>query len=65
MSRLRPLLLVLAGVAAPALADAPGTLAGRPIKKKDVILISPWLLLTAIGISAVTGYVTLRLYVRQ
>ena len=31
----------------------------------DILLISPWLLLTAIGISAVTGYVTLRLYVRQ
>jgi cell division transport system permease protein len=30
----------------------------------DILLVSPWLLLTAIGISAVTGYVTLRLYVR-
>ncbi|WP_199442559.1 permease-like cell division protein FtsX [Umezawaea beigongshangensis] len=30
----------------------------------DVLLISPYLLLTAIVISAVTGYVTLRLYVR-
>jgi cell division transport system permease protein len=30
----------------------------------DILLVSPWLLLTALGISAVTGYVTLRLYVR-
>ena len=30
----------------------------------DVLLVSPWLLLTALIISAVTGYVTLRLYVR-
>jgi cell division transport system permease protein len=30
----------------------------------DILLVSPWLLLTAMGISAVTGYVTLRLYVR-
>jgi cell division transport system permease protein len=30
----------------------------------DILLVSPWLLLTAFGISAVTGYVTLRLYVR-
>jgi cell division transport system permease protein len=37
----------------------------RPIEGIDILLISPWLLLTAIGISAVTGYVTLRLYVRQ
>jgi cell division transport system permease protein len=37
----------------------------RPIEGVDILLISPWLLLTAIGISAVTGYVTLRLYVRQ
>lgn len=37
----------------------------RPIEGLDILLISPWLLLTAIGISAVTGYVTLRLYVRQ
>lgn len=37
----------------------------RPIEGLDILLISPWLLLTAIGISAITGYVTLRLYVRQ
>jgi cell division transport system permease protein len=37
----------------------------RPIEGLDILLISPWLLLTAVGISAVTGYVTLRLYVRQ
>lgn len=37
----------------------------RPIEGLDILLVSPWLLLTAIGISAVTGYVTLRLYVRQ
>jgi cell division transport system permease protein len=37
----------------------------RPIEGIDILLISPWLLLTAIGISAITGYVTLRLYVRQ
>jgi cell division transport system permease protein len=30
----------------------------------DLLFITPWLLLIAIGISAVTGYVTLRLYVR-
>lgn len=30
----------------------------------DILLVSPWLLLTAIGISAVTGYLTLRMYVR-
>ncbi|MFL6145185.1 MAG: permease-like cell division protein FtsX [Labedaea sp.] len=30
----------------------------------DILLVSPWLLLTALAISAVTGYVTLRLYVR-
>jgi cell division transport system permease protein len=30
----------------------------------DLLFVSPWLLLTAIGISAVTGYVTLRAYVR-
>jgi cell division transport system permease protein len=30
----------------------------------DILLVSPWLLLTALGISAITGYVTLRLYVR-
>lgn len=37
----------------------------RPIEGIDILMISPWLLLTAIGISAITGYVTLRLYVRQ
>jgi cell division transport system permease protein len=37
----------------------------RPIEGLDILMISPWLLLTAIGISAITGYVTLRLYVRQ
>jgi cell division transport system permease protein len=37
----------------------------RPIEGLDILLVSPWLLLTAVGISAVTGYVTLRLYVRQ
>lgn len=37
----------------------------RPIEGIDILLVSPWLLLTAIGISAITGYVTLRLYVRQ
>lgn len=30
----------------------------------DVAAVAPWLLLTAIGIAAVTGYATLRLYVR-
>ncbi|WP_018684126.1 permease-like cell division protein FtsX [Actinokineospora enzanensis] len=30
----------------------------------DILLVTPWLLLVAVGISAVTGYVTLRLYVR-
>jgi cell division transport system permease protein len=30
----------------------------------DLVFVSPWLMLTAIAISAVTGYVTLRLYVR-
>lgn len=37
----------------------------RPIEGIDILLVSPWLVLTAIGISAITGYVTLRLYVRQ
>ncbi|MPZ81670.1 MAG: FtsX-like permease family protein [Actinophytocola sp.] len=36
-----------------------------PIDGLDILLVSPWLLLTSIGISAITGYVTLRLYVRQ
>jgi len=30
----------------------------------DIALVSPWLFLIAIGISALTGYVTLRMYVR-
>jgi cell division transport system permease protein len=30
----------------------------------DIASVSPWLLLAAVGISALTGYVTLRLYVR-
>jgi cell division transport system permease protein len=30
----------------------------------DILLVSPWLVLTAMAISAVTGYATLRLYVR-
>ena len=37
----------------------------RRIEGIDVLLVSPWLVLTAVGITAVTGYVTLRLYVRQ
>jgi cell division transport system permease protein len=37
----------------------------RPIEGIDILLVAPWLMLTAVGISAVTGYVTLRLYVRQ
>lgn len=37
----------------------------KPIDGLDILLTAPWLLLTAIGISAVTGYVTLRLYVRN
>jgi cell division transport system permease protein len=37
----------------------------KPIDGLDILLVSPWLLLTSVGISAVTGYVTLRLYVRQ
>jgi cell division transport system permease protein len=36
-----------------------------PIDSLDVVLVSPWLLLSAIVISAFTGYVTLRLYVRH
>jgi cell division transport system permease protein len=35
-----------------------------PIQSLDIVAISPWLLLTAILVSSVTGYVTLRLYVR-
>lgn len=30
----------------------------------DILMVSPWLLLTSVAISAVTGYATLRLYVR-
>ena len=45
-----------------------GSLAGAGvlggITTLDILVVSPWLLLTAIGISAVTGYATLRLYVR-
>jgi cell division transport system permease protein len=37
----------------------------RRIDGLDILLVTPWLLLTAVGITAVTGYVTLRLYVRQ
>ncbi|RZS32211.1 cell division transport system permease protein [Herbihabitans rhizosphaerae] len=36
-----------------------------PIRGVDVVAVTPWLVLTAILISAVTGYVTLRLYVRR
>jgi cell division transport system permease protein len=35
-----------------------------PIQLGDVVGVSPWLFLTAIVISALTGYVTLRMYVR-
>jgi cell division transport system permease protein len=35
-----------------------------PVQGLDILAISPWLLLTAILVSSVTGYVTLRLYVR-
>jgi cell division transport system permease protein len=35
-----------------------------PIQGLDIVAISPWLLVTAILVSSVTGYVTLRLYVR-
>jgi len=35
-----------------------------PIGYLDILLVSPWLFLVAIVISATTGYVTLRLYVR-
>jgi cell division transport system permease protein len=30
----------------------------------DVVAVSPWMLLTAVGVSALTGYLTLRMYVR-
>ncbi|EWC59342.1 Cell division protein FtsX [Actinokineospora spheciospongiae] len=36
----------------------------RSVDGLDILLVSPWLLLVALGISAITGYVTLRLYVR-
>jgi cell division transport system permease protein len=36
-----------------------------PIDSLDVVLVAPWLLLSAVVISAFTGYVTLRLYVRH
>jgi cell division transport system permease protein len=34
------------------------------LSQLDVLIISPWLLFTSVLISALTGYVTLRLYVR-
>lgn len=37
----------------------------RPVETSDLLLVSPILLLLSVLISAVTGYVTLRLYVRQ
>ncbi|MFI7680837.1 permease-like cell division protein FtsX [Actinophytocola sp. NPDC049390] len=37
----------------------------RRIEGIDILLVSPWLVLTAVAITAITGYVTLRLYVRQ
>jgi cell division transport system permease protein len=30
----------------------------------DILAVSPWLFLLGVGIASVTGYVTLRLYVR-
>ncbi|SDD88929.1 permease-like cell division protein FtsX [Actinokineospora iranica] len=36
----------------------------RSVEGLDILLVSPWLLLVALGVSATTGYVTLRLYVR-
>jgi cell division transport system permease protein len=30
----------------------------------DVMAVSPWMLLTAVVVSALTGYLTLRMYVR-
>lgn len=36
-----------------------------PIDTLDVLVVSPWLLLASVVISAVTGYATLRLYVRH
>ncbi|KJK50491.1 cell division protein FtsX [Lentzea aerocolonigenes] len=35
-----------------------------PVGYLDILIVSPWLFLTAIVIAATTGYVTLRLYVR-
>lgn len=37
----------------------------KRIEGIDILLVAPWLMLTAVGITAITGYVTLRLYVRQ
>jgi cell division transport system permease protein len=34
------------------------------VEALDIVLVAPWLLLTATAVSAITGYVTLRLYVR-
>ncbi|MQA11217.1 MAG: FtsX-like permease family protein [Pseudonocardiaceae bacterium] len=36
-----------------------------PVNMLDILLVTPWLLLVSILISAITGYVTLRLYVRH
>ncbi|TCP43642.1 cell division transport system permease protein [Tamaricihabitans halophyticus] len=35
------------------------------IEMLDIVLVSPWLLASSVVISAVTGYITLRLYVRH
>jgi len=35
-----------------------------PLNGTDLIAVAPWLLLTGAGLAAVSGYVTLRLYVR-
>jgi cell division transport system permease protein len=34
------------------------------IQYSDILSVSPWLFLLGIGIASITGYVTLRLYVR-
>jgi cell division transport system permease protein len=34
------------------------------IQYGDILSVSPWLFLLGIGIASITGYVTLRLYVR-
>ncbi|MBO0876873.1 MAG: FtsX-like permease family protein, partial [Pseudonocardia sp.] len=34
------------------------------LQYSDILAVSPWLFLLGIGIAAITGYVTLRLYVR-